>query len=147
MERFCAYRERCHQEVVSKLKDMRMIPEAIDSVVVHLIASGFLNEERFSREFVRGKFRQKGWGKNRIRQELKARDISEYLIGKALEELDPEAYAELFGVLARKRWEHLGSEQDPQKKKRKFFDYLVYRGWETGLILDMLTELEGREGN
>ena len=147
MERYCAYRERCHQEVVGKLREMRMIPEAIDSIVVHLIQAGFLNEERFAREFTRGKFRQKGWGRIRIRRELKMREISEYLIRKALEELDPATYFSRFEVLARKRWEQLGNETDPLKKKRKFADFLVYRGWETGMVLDMLAELERTRGN
>ncbi len=76
MERYCAYQDRCHQEVLGKLREMRMIPEAIDKIMGHLIAHGFLNEERFARSFVRGKFRIKKWGRVRITRELKNRDIS-----------------------------------------------------------------------
>ena len=43
LEYYCAYQERCHQEVVKKLEGMHMIPEAIDVVVVHLIENNFLN--------------------------------------------------------------------------------------------------------
>lgn len=142
MEGYCAYRERCHQEVVAKLKSMGMIPEAVDAIVVHLIGEGFLNEERFAKAFSSGKLHQKGWGKTRIRRELKLREISEYLIGKTLGEIPPEEYDEVFHALSEKRWGQLSGEGDPIKKLRKFSDYLLYRGWEFDRILDKAKEFE-----
>ncbi|MBO6881940.1 MAG: RecX family transcriptional regulator, partial [Winogradskyella sp.] len=62
MEHYCAYQERCHKEVVDKLKSMKMIPEAIDQIVGHLIQENYLNEERFAKAFARGKFQIKKWG-------------------------------------------------------------------------------------
>ena len=61
LEYYCAYQERCHKEVVEKLQAMRMIPEAIDVIVVYLIEHNFLNEARFARTFVSCKFRIKKW--------------------------------------------------------------------------------------
>lgn len=138
MEHFCAYRERCHGEVVQKLREMRMIPEAIDTIVVRLIETDFLNESRFATAFVRGKFRQKGWGKLRLKRELKQREISDYLIGKALSSIDREAYLNRFEALSNKRWEALKNETHPLRRKKKFVDYLTYRGWESELIYDSL---------
>ena len=66
LESYCAYQDRCHKEVVNKLRDMKMIPLAIDTIIAHLIAHNFLNEERFAKSFARGKFNIKKWGKNRI---------------------------------------------------------------------------------
>ena len=142
MEGFCAYRERCHQEVVARLKSMGMIPEAIDTIVVHLIDEGFLNEERFAMAFSRGKLHQKGWGRSRIRRELKSREITDYLIRKALGEIRPEDYDDVFNALSEKRWEQLSGVEDRQKKLRKFSDYLLYRGWEFDKILEKARELE-----
>ena len=48
-------------------------------------AEGFLNEDRFVRAYVRGKFRMKGWGKWLIRQGLMERRIPSELINEALE--------------------------------------------------------------
>ena len=62
MERYCAYQDRCHQEVVTKLREMKMIPQAIDHIVGHLIAGNFLNEERFARSFARGKIQYEALG-------------------------------------------------------------------------------------
>ncbi len=134
MERYCAYQERCHREVRDKLRDMRMIPDAADSIMVHLIQEGFLNEERFAKAFVRGKFHQKKWGRIRLRKELELRGVSSYLIEKALSEEVPEdAYRETFESLAQKRWDSLANES-AQKRKQKLYSYLHYRGWEKDLI-------------
>ena len=63
IEGYCAYQDRCHKEVQQKLLDMRMIPEAIDQIMAHLIQENYLNEERFAKSFARGKFSIKKVGK------------------------------------------------------------------------------------
>ena len=141
MERFCAYRERCHKEVHRKLVEMRMIPEAADLIIHHLLTHNYLNETRFAQAFVRGKFRIKKWGKNRLVRELKAREISQYNIKLALKEFSESEYLETFHELADKRWKQLNSEENLQKKKRKFADYLLYRGWESNLIWEKISEI------
>lgn len=142
MERYCAYRERCHKEVQQKLIEMRMIPDAIDQIVHHLITENYLNETRFAQAFVRGKFRIKKWGKNRLLRELKARDISQYNVKLAMKEIPDADYIATFHELAEKRWQQLSSEKSLQKKKKKFMDYLLYRGWESNLIWEKVRSLE-----
>ncbi len=137
LEYYCAYQERCHDEVTQKLKELGMIPQAIDVVIVYLIENNFLNEERFACSFVRGKFRIKHWGKVRIVNELKARNISSYNINKALKEIDPEEYLGTFGLLFEKEWEQ-SSEKDLQKKKKKIQDLLLRKGYESSMILDRI---------
>ena len=142
LEGYCAYQERCHKDVVTKLKHIRMIPEAIDQIVVHLIQENYLNEERFSKSFARGKFRIKKWGRNRIVNELKFRAISKYNIKTALAEIDENEYLETLNVLAKKRMDTI-KETNIQKRKRKLADYLLYRGWESHLVYGKVKELVG----
>lgn len=143
MERYCAYQERCHQEVLGKLQQMRMIPEAIDHIMAHLIQNDFLNEQRFADNFVSGKFRIKKWGRNRIQRELQQRDISQFAINSALKAIQEEEYLGVFSELAGKRWQQL-KDDDLQKKKRKLMGYLLYRGWESSLIYPKIEELSGK---
>lgn len=140
VEAFCAYQERCHKEVTDKLKQMHMIPEAIDQIVVHLINHNFLNELRFAKAFVRGKFRIKKWGKNRLTRELKFRDISDYAIKEALKEIDEDDYVQTLHQLTLKRIGQV-NEKNLYKKRKKVADYLLYRGWESHLVYEKLTEL------
>jgi len=140
LEHYCAYQERCHQEVQQKLKSMNMIPEASDVIIVHLLQHNFLNEERFAKTFVRGKFNIKKWGKYRLTRELKRKDISKYNINQALNEIKEEEYVEVFNDLAEKK-AFLIKEKNSYKKKKKLTDYLLYRGWESYLVYDKVNEL------
>ncbi|MDL5511044.1 regulatory protein RecX [Arenibacter sp. M-2] len=140
LEGYCAYQDRCHKEVISKLREMNMIPEAIDVVVGHLIRENYLNEERFARSFARGKFNIKKWGKNRIENELKYREVSKYNIRLAMEEIDSKEYLKTFNALAKKRLAEI-REKDLQKRRKKLADYLLYRGWESGMVYEKVYEL------
>ncbi|MAN58859.1 MAG: recombinase RecX [Flavobacteriaceae bacterium] len=136
VERYCAYQERCHKEVARKLKELRMIPEAVDHILHHLITHNFLNETRFAQAFARGKFKSKHWGKNRIVRELKLRDISKYNIQLALKEISERDYLQTFEELSEKRLRQLHGETNLQKKRKKLADYLLYRGWESELVYE-----------
>ncbi|WP_294824193.1 regulatory protein RecX [uncultured Flavobacterium sp.] len=140
LEHYCAYQERCHEEVLQKLKELAMIPQAIDVIIVHLIEHNFLNEERFAGSFARGKFRIKHWGRRRIVNELKRRNISIYNINKALREIPDEEYYEAFNNLAQKEWDR-SLEKNLQRKKKKVSDYLLRKGYESDLVLDKLNDL------
>lgn len=140
LEHYCAYQERCHQEVQQKLYGMNMIPEAVDLIIVHLLEHNFLNEERFAKTFVRGKFNLKKWGKHRLTRELKKKDISKYNVTQAMKEIDEDEYYKVFNELAEKK-ALLIKEKDVYKKKKKLIDYLLYRGWESHLVFDKVNEL------
>jgi regulatory protein len=141
LESYCAYQERCHKEVRQKLWDMRMIPDAADQIIYHLIQHNFLNETRFAQAFARGKFRVKKWGKHRIIRELKFRDISKYNITLALKEISEEDYLATFHELAEKRLRQLNSEENLQKKRKKMADYLLYRGWESQWVWEKINTM------
>ena len=140
MEAYCSYQERCHQEVLQKLRSLNMIPQACDTIIVHLLENNFLNEERFAQNFARGKFRIKGWGKNRITRELKSRGISRYNIATAMKEISDEEYMASFHSLAEKQWE-LNREANILKKKKKVADFLLRKGYESNLVMDKMASL------
>jgi len=141
LEHFCAYQERCHDEVVTKLYSLKMTPDEIDAVIVGLIADNFLNETRFACSFARGKHRMKHWGKIRIVNELKSKHITANNINIALKEISPEEYQDTFEQLSQKCWDSL-TEKNFIKKRKKFCDYMLRRGFESNLVYDKLKELE-----
>lgn len=140
LESYCAYQERCHKEVVQKLRDMNMIAEAIDEIVTHLIQENYLNEERFAQSFARGKFKIKKWGRNRITSELRFRNISKYNIKIALKEIEGTEYLKTLDSLSKKRLSAI-KETNHQKRRKKLADYLLYRGWESHLVYEKIKEL------
>lgn len=137
---FCAYRDRSHKEVEEKLKEMRMIPIAQEQIIIKLMQEDFLNEERFARSFVRGKFRIKKWGKIKITQELKFREISSPIIKLALTEIEELEYWKTLRELANKKI-RLIKEPDPYKKRQKLSNYLLQKGYETQLVYTIAEEV------
>ncbi|MFH6934277.1 MULTISPECIES: regulatory protein RecX [Flavobacterium] len=141
LEHFCAYQERCHDEVVSKLYSLKMTSDEIDLILVQLIEGNFLNETRFACSFARGKHRIKHWGKLRITNELKFRNISSTNITLALKEISQEEYIETFEALSERCWNGI-QEKNILKKRKKFCDYMLRRGYESNLVYEKVKDLE-----
>jgi regulatory protein len=141
IQAYCAYQERCHQEVSRKLSSWGLIPEAIDLLVGELMQLNFLNEERFARSFARGKFRIKRWGKIKISIALKRKGIYAKCIALAMEEIDDTAYLEALRTVLESKNQTL-KEKNPYQRKLKLTRYLLSRGYEHVLILDALAEME-----
>jgi regulatory protein len=140
LQRFCAYQDRCHAEVRSKLIELGVYGDDIEEVMTELIKENFLNEERFAKSFARGKFRMKQWGRQRILQGLQARHISEYCIKKGLAEIDETEYrATLRTILQRKKSEM--TETNPFAVRQKLMQYAFTRGFETELTAAILEEI------
>ncbi len=129
-ERYCAYQDRCHQEVRRKLYDLGLYRDDVDQVMATLIETQFLDEERFARSFARGKFRMKAWGRVRITQELKQRQVSAYCIRAGLSEIDEAAYAKTLDGLMEKYVERKGEGLDDFTLKGKLYDLGQRKGYE-----------------
>lgn len=137
LSKYCTYQDRCHQEVENKLKEMKMIPAARDEIISQLIKYDFLNEQRFALNYARGKFNQKHWGRIRIRQELKRRNITAKLIDKALDRISEKAYREKLKTIARKKFDEQNQDKS-LKAKARLKNYLLYKGYESQLVFDEL---------
>lgn len=140
LEYYCAYQDRCHQEVEKKMREFHLIPEARELILLHLMQHNFLNEERFSKSFARGKFRIKQWGKRRIVQELKMRNISAYNIKTGLKEIEEDEYIAMLHKVASSKNNSI-KESNLFKRKQKLYQYLYGRGYESNLIQDVTKEI------
>ena len=139
LRRYCAYQDRCHQEVRSKLLSLKIYGQWLEEIMSDLISEGYLNEERFARNFARGKFRIKGFGKVRITNELKARRISDYCIRKAMKEVDEEGgYEETLQNHIEKFLDQRKEKYDVPLLRKKAFAHGVNKGFEVPLILNAI---------
>ena len=96
ISRYCAYQERSSGEVRQKLRLLGADSETSQKLLERLADDNFINEERFARAYVRGKFRINGWGRLKIKNGLRAKGVDESLIRAALaEEINEKEYAAL----------------------------------------------------
>ena len=134
---WCAYQECCQQEVRNKLYGYGMKTNDVEELIARLVSENFVNEERFAKAFAGGKFRIKKWGRVKIKQELKARRISDYCIQKGLKEIDNAAYTKTLKTLLNKKATEI-KESSAIKKKYKLVRYALSKGYEQDLVFDLL---------
>jgi regulatory protein len=136
---YCAYQERCHSEVEGKLREWKIVGGEAAGILHKLVEQGYLDEERFARAYAGGKFRVKQWGRNRIVQALKMKDVSEYCIRKALTEINENEYRFTLQTLIREALAKHTSLKPPIRKNKAAM-YAISRGYEPELVWDILRE-------
>ena len=142
IKQYCAYQERCHAEVKEKLYSFNLYKKETDEIIAQLIQENYLNEERFAVQFAGGKFRMKYWGRVKIKHSLKQRQVSEYLIKKALAQISETDYSNALNKIATQKLKTLKSEKNIFIKKRKLKDYLLQRGYEAKAINNIVNGLQ-----
>ncbi len=134
VQRYCAYQDRCHQEVRTKLIKLKVYGQALEEMISILVQEGFLNEERYARSYVRGKFRIKKWGRVKIEQRLKMKNISAYSIRKGMSEIDEDEYKQTLAAIVE---QEVGKLESPINKI-KLTKKMMLKGYETGLVMEVL---------
>jgi len=134
---YCVYQDRCHAEVEQKMREFVLIPEAKEEIILYLLRENYLNEERFTRSYIRGKFNIKHWGKNKIKMHLKQKGITEKLITRSFDEIDDDDYLKIIEKLYEN---HFSKQKGLQvyQKKSKTIKYLLSRGFEYDEILQVI---------
>jgi len=133
---FCAYQERSQYEVRNKLYTYGLHENEVDEVLSDLIVQGFVNEERFAKTYVGGKFRVKKWGRIKILQGLKHHKISEYCIRQAMKEIDEDYETTLIELLEKKSKTIKGA--DDFDRNTKLARYAIGRGFEGALVWEVI---------
>jgi regulatory protein len=139
IESWCAYQERCQQEVRDKLYQWGMWPDAVENIIAELISRNFLNEERFAVAYAGGKFRIKKWGRQKIKMELKKRRVPDAIIRKALKEIGEEDYGNALEKTLAAKWK-AEKEPHPLKKKMKVMRFMLSRGYETDAVMEAISK-------
>src|SRR6056297_2179196 len=100
---WCDRQERSQQDVRDKLYSWGLHHDDVEELIAELIIGNYLNEERFARAYVSGKFRIKRWGRRKILDGLRAKRISDYCVQKGMEEIEEAEYLQtLHGLVDKK---------------------------------------------
>ena len=139
LQRYCAYQDRCHKEVKEKLSELGIWGDDAGQVIVALIEDKFLDEERFARSFVRGKYRFKKWGRIKIKQELKKKNISGYCLKMGFQEIDEQEYMENLIAIINKKNDFLKAKNQ-YERKAKLAKYAITKGYESHLVWQVVND-------
>lgn len=139
IQHYCALQDRCQWEVERKLQEYGLDDFVVDSILVDLILEKFVNEQRFSESFCRGKFRIKKWGRIKIKNELKLKNISENCIKEGLKQIEDIEYTKVLENLYRKKRDTL-KDKNQFIRKGKIAKYLQQKGFESNLIWELINK-------
>ena len=131
LEAFCAYQERCTQEVRTKLERLGADESLSQEVVKHLKENRFLDDTRFVEAYVQGKLRIKKWGRQKIKAGLYQKRIDAKLIQEGIYAfISDEEYQQVMESLIERKNRELSSEKNTQIKKQKLMRFLLSRGFQ-----------------
>ncbi len=136
---WCARQERNHSEVRNKLYHFGLKRKEVENIIAELISNGFINEERFAKQYSGGKFRMKKWGRMKIQNHLKQKKVSEYCINKGLQEITEKEYRETLKKLIEKKSKTI-QEKNPLIKKNKLARFLIGKGYEPELVWEFVND-------
>lgn len=140
LARYCAYQERCVQELEQKMKTFEVTPSDYPFYLERLRENNYLNEARFVEIFVRSKFNQKSWGRTKINYELRKRGISASLLASAWDGIDDADYIEKARALLKKKKDEIKTGTSPQRYQ-KCYNFGLSKGYESALVRELLKPL------
>jgi regulatory protein len=141
---YCAYQERCHQEVRNKLYEYGLHRNDVDQIISELITDGFLNEERFAKAFAGGKFRMKKWGRIKITHALQEKGVSGNCIAIAMREIDDSSYILTLRELLAAKLQLLDAGDDYMVRDR-LSKYAIQKGYEPEMVWTEINDLLPRK--
>jgi len=139
IQSYCAIQDRCQWDVERKMKEWGISDEIIENILTDLILNKFVDEERFSESFCRGKFRIKKWGKVKIENELKIKNISKKCINKGLLQIEKKEYIKVLKDLYLKKRDSL-KDTNQFIRKGKIAKHLQQKGFESKLIWELINK-------
>ncbi len=144
---FLAYRTRTENEVRKKLSGLKYELAVVDEVIANLHRLGYLDDEAFSEQFARSRIRNKAHGPRRVRMDLIRLGVDAELVDASVASAcDSEAVRDAATRAGRKYWSRALREPDVRKRRWKFVQYLVRRGFDSGLAGDVYSELAAEVG-
>ncbi|MBN2174990.1 MAG: RecX family transcriptional regulator [Bacteroidales bacterium] len=141
MKHFCAYQERCMQDVKQKIAPLHLQEDIYDALISRLVREDYLNEERFAKSFARGKLRINKWGKNKIYAALQQKQVPELFILEGLNDIDDKEYKHILHEVISKKSKEL-KDSDYNRRNKKLAKFAISKGFEPNLVWDVLNYRE-----
>lgn len=139
-EAYCAMSEHCTDEVCRKLEQWGAPLAAYDSILEHLKKEKYVDDRRYAIAFVRDKYRFNQWGRIKIAQALRLKQIASVEINQALEEIDDTEYSDILMSVIRRKLPTIKAVND-YERRGKLVRFAAGRGYEVEKIIQCLDRI------
>lgn len=143
-EAYCVAAEHCPAEVAAKLRQWGAGEDTTATVITHLLKERFMDEARYCTAFVRDKYRFNQWGRVKIVQALRMKQLPPEAIETGLEAIDEDEYGEGLRQLLRQKSKGLKAAND-YERRNKLLRFALGKGYSMDEVLRHVKELEADE--
>src|SRR5215510_12951419 len=139
---YLAARPRTAHEVRQKLRRSGVPDQIMDQVITRLQNRGVLDDTAYAHAYLTSRLASRGYGPQRLRQELQQRGIGRALVEEAVQQdLTAEDVLAAARAQAAKRWPRLARETDLARRRQKLWAFLRRRGFPAAIAQQVLTEV------
>lgn len=139
MRKYCAFQERCISDIEKKLDKFIISKNEKIQIINSLITEKYIDEKRFSISYCHGKFKIKKWGKQKIKNELVKKKISQDNIEIAINSISMSDYIKALNDLINFKIKHI-KDTDLFNRNGKLARFLLQRGYEFDIIWDQINK-------
>tara|TARA_B100001564_G_scaffold205780_1_gene173137 strand:+ start:4478 stop:4945 length:468 start_codon:yes stop_codon:yes gene_type:complete len=137
MRKYCAFQERCVSDVKKKLERYIISKNKKIEIISSLTSEKYIDEKRFSTSYCQGKFKIKKWGKQKIKNELIKKKISQTNIDIAINSISMTDYIKTLNDLIDFKIKYI-EDEDLFNRNGKLVRFLLQRGYEFDIIWDQI---------
>lgn len=133
----CAQAEHCQQEMRDKMKRWDVDETAQNRIIARLVKERYIDDERFSRAFVKDKIRYNKWGRRKVQQALWMKRIDDEIQQRVLDEIDEKEYLDVLRPLLKQKRKSIKANSD-YELNQKLVRFALGRGFTFDLIRQCL---------
>ena len=89
----CAQAEHCQQEMRDKMRRWELDETVQNRIIARLVKERYIDDERYTRAFVKDKIRYNKWGRRKVQQALWMKHIDTDIQQRVLDEIDEKEYS------------------------------------------------------
>lgn len=133
LQRYCSVQDRSVQKIREQLYDYNDLSDVEkEKIIGELLHDGYLDDERFTENYVRSKVNQNKWGRKKIIRGLHRHKIDEILIERGIEGIDHDRYySNLTKLYEQKTY--------PGIEREKLIRFFVQKGYEYDEIISVIS--------
>lgn len=143
-EAYCSAAERCPSEVEKKLLQWGGTSEIIETIMLHLFKERYLDTARYCCAFVRDKYRFNQWGRMKISQALRMKQLSSADIEAGMDEIDDEEYNSILANMLKQKARSIKSGTS-YERNAKLIRFAIGRGFLMDEILRYVKQVDNEE--
>lgn len=140
----CAQAEHCSYEMTEKMHRWGLPDEVQARIMARLTQERYIDDERYSRLFVREKIKFNKWGRRKVAQALMAKRIDHETIQHVLDDVDDEEYLAVLRPLLKSKRRQL-KPMTPYEATSRLVRFALSRGFTMDLIrqcIDVTDEID-----